>query len=62
MPADVLYAAVMTSDGAAGWSQSVKPFQLPPGLVLVLGDVCGGSSSSSMVCLGAEFSEVLVIN
>lgn len=49
VPPEVLYRAVMHSDGAAGWNQAIGSFQLPPGLVLVLGDVCGGSSSASMV-------------
>jgi phosphomevalonate kinase len=31
------------------WTQRCMRFQLPPGLDIVLGDVCGGSSSSSMV-------------
>ena len=31
------------------WDQQIVPFQLPPHIDLVLGDVCsGGSSSSSM--------------
>lgn len=31
------------------WTEQRARFQLPPGLDIVLGDVCGGSSSSSMV-------------
>lgn len=33
----------------AGWSQTIRPFNLPYGMDVVLGDVCGGSSSTSMV-------------
>ena len=32
-----------------GWSQTIRPFSLPYGMDIVLGDVCGGSSSTSMV-------------
>jgi hypothetical protein len=32
-----------------GWSQTIRPFDLPYGMDVVLGDVCGGSSSTSMV-------------
>jgi hypothetical protein len=38
-----------------GWSQTIRPFSLPYGMDVVLGDVCGGSNSPSMVgvvCLG----------
>jgi len=31
-----------------GWSQTIRPFSLPYGMDVVLGDVCGGSSSTSM--------------
>jgi len=31
-----------------GWSQTIRPFTLPYGMDIVLGDVCGGSSSTSM--------------
>ncbi|KAJ1422854.1 ribosomal protein S5 domain 2-type protein [Ochromonadaceae sp. CCMP2298] len=31
-----------------GWSQTIRPFSLPHGVGIVLGDVCGGSSSTSM--------------
>lgn len=31
------------------WNQSIVPFHLPVGMDIVMGDVCGGSSSSSMV-------------
>ena len=34
-----------------GWSQTIRPFTLPYGMDIVLGDVCGGSSSTSMVCM-----------
>ena len=30
-------------------SQTIRPFSLPYGMDIVLGDVCGGSSSTSMV-------------
>jgi len=30
------------------WTQTTTPFNLPPGLGLIMGDVCGGSSSTSM--------------
>jgi hypothetical protein len=36
-----------------GWSQTIRPFNLPYGMDIVLGDVCGGSSSTSMVSLHA---------
>jgi phosphomevalonate kinase len=31
------------------WDQYVLPFNLPNGIEIMMGDVCGGSSSSSMV-------------
>jgi ERG8-type phosphomevalonate kinase len=31
------------------WDQDILPFHLPNGMDIVMGDVCGGSSSSSMV-------------
>lgn len=31
------------------WNQIITPFKLPSGFELVMGDVCGGSSSTSMV-------------
>ncbi len=33
------------------WNQEVIPFNLPPGIDIILCDVCGGSSSTSMVCV-----------
>jgi hypothetical protein len=36
-----------------GWSQTIRPFSLPYGMDVVLGDVCGGSNSPSMVRLVA---------
>jgi phosphomevalonate kinase len=30
------------------WNQTVSPFILPPGISIMMGDVCGGSSSTSM--------------
>ena len=30
------------------WNQDVTPFNLPPGMFLLMGDICGGSSSTSM--------------
>lgn len=48
VPSGALYRAVMDTTGA--WNQTVGAFSVPPGIVMVLGDVCGGSSSSSMVC------------
>lgn len=32
-----------------GWGQTIRPFSFPPGIDVILGDVCGGSSSPSMV-------------
>jgi hypothetical protein len=32
-----------------GWSQTIRPCSLPYGMDVVLGDVCGGSNSPSMV-------------
>ena len=40
-----LYAAVMDT---SRWTQSVEKFSLPRGMGLIMADVCGGSSSSSM--------------
>lgn len=40
-----LYSAVMDR---GRWTQSVRKFSLPRGMGLVMADVCGGSSSSSM--------------
>ena len=41
----VIHAAVKN---AALWTQSVSAFSLPQSLDIVMGDVCGGSSSASM--------------
>ena len=30
------------------WNQATSPFSLPPGMDIIMGDVCGGSPSSSM--------------
>jgi phosphomevalonate kinase len=37
-----------TATNAEIWNQLTNPFSLPPGLNIVMGDVCGGSSSASM--------------
>lgn len=50
--AQALHRAV-TDSGL--WTQQVLPFQLPPMVDLVLGDVCGGSSSSSMARAVLDF-------
>ena len=42
---DVIFASVMDS---TLWGQTTRPFTLPFGLDICMGDVCGGSSSSSM--------------
>ena len=44
-PAAVIYEAILSREK---WSQSIRPLDLPPGLDLIMGDVCGGSSSASM--------------
>ena len=44
-PAKVIFDAV-TSDSA--WSQLIRPLDLPAGFDIAMGDVCGGSSSTSM--------------
>lgn len=45
-------SAVFSAVGdAALWNQSVIPFSLPNSIDIMMGDVCGGSSSTSMVCL-----------
>jgi len=44
--ATALHAAV-TSQSL--WDEQVVPLSLPPHIDIVLGDVCGGSSSTSMV-------------
>lgn len=43
---ELLFATVRDS---SLWNQSILPFRLPVGMDIVMGDVCGGSSSSSMV-------------
>ena len=43
---DSLYRCVMNE---RLWDQTVEELQLPPGFDVVMGDVMGGSSSSSMV-------------
>lgn len=40
-----LYAAVTTE---RLWTQKIIPFSLPPGIEIMMGDVCAGSSSTSM--------------
>ena len=42
----VLYHAVMDFDQ---WTQQIVPIALPTMMQLIMGDVCGGSSSTSMV-------------
>jgi phosphomevalonate kinase len=42
-----IFEAVVCSHNV--WDQTVEPFALPNGLDIVMGDVCGGSSSSLMV-------------
>lgn len=37
-----------TVNDASLWTQQTEPFSLPPSFDLVMGDVCGGSSSTSM--------------
>ena len=37
------------------WDQDILPFHLPCGMDIVMGDVCGGSSSSSMVLTSPDF-------
>ena len=41
-----LYDAITTE---RLWTQKIIPFSLPPGLEIMMGDVCAGSSSTSMV-------------
>lgn len=47
-----IYRAVMTPNAApdseTGWCHQLRSFSLPPGMDIVLGDVCGGTSSTSM--------------
>jgi len=40
-----IYDAVMDK---SKWGQTVKQFSLPPNMDIIMGDVCGGSSSTSM--------------
>lgn len=42
---DIVYESVMND---ALWGQTMTPFSLPPCFDIVMGDVCGGSSSTSM--------------
>ena len=42
-----LFSAVACSPDK--WDQEVKPLRLPSYIDIVLGDVCGGSSSTAMV-------------
>jgi hypothetical protein len=44
-----------------GWSQTIRPFALPYGMDLVLGDVCGGASSVSMVSAKIHWTTVCTI-
>jgi phosphomevalonate kinase len=46
----VLHKAVMDQ---GNWTQRLAPFALPPLMDIVMGDVCGGSSSTSMVSSSA---------
>lgn len=67
LPSDVssrtIYETVMNQ---SAWNQVIHPFSLPPGLDLMMGDVCGGSSSTSMVNYDSEslfsYSHYLFIN
>lgn len=42
---DAVYNAVLDEEA---WTQSISPLTLPTNLNIVMGDVCGGSSSTSM--------------
>jgi len=42
---NILYEAVMNEKL---WTQTTESFSLPPGLDMMMGDVCGGSSTTSM--------------
>jgi hypothetical protein len=42
----LIYSAVMNQQL---WDQTISPFELPVNVNIVMGDVCGGSSSTSMV-------------
>ena len=41
----LIYEAALSS---TLWNQTVSPFTLPAGISMMMGDVCGGSSSTSM--------------
>jgi phosphomevalonate kinase len=41
-----VYEAVTSADK---WTHKITPFSLPSGFDIMMGDVCGGSSSTSMV-------------
>jgi phosphomevalonate kinase len=45
----VLVRGSPAHDHAGVWDAVVEPFSLPPPLELIMGDVCGGSSTPSMV-------------
>lgn len=47
VPGELIYKTIVVD--ASNWNQEVIAFNLPQHLDIVLGDVCGGSSSSSMV-------------
>lgn len=47
VPGDLIHKTVAVD--TSNWNQEVIPFNLPPHLDILLGDVCGGSSSTSMV-------------
>jgi phosphomevalonate kinase len=44
-----LHRLVVDRDAVKSWTQSIIPITLPCGIHIVMGDVCGGSSSSQMV-------------
>ena len=48
---DILFSIVMQP---TVWNQTVVNLSLPPYMDVVLGDVCGGSSSTSMVLLSVK--------
>lgn len=43
---ETLYQAIMHSE--TDWNQEHMPITLPPGIEMVLADICGGSSSTVM--------------
>jgi phosphomevalonate kinase len=45
VPSSIIYETVNDTET---WCQQTSPFTLPPGLDIVMGDVCGGSSTTSM--------------